>query len=476
MENNRPKTTSPVMTAPINMEAPPKYYFFLEQSTCHMKGRLHVSLQSMRVNFAFGKTGLTVDLPEGPAYRILETRWAAALGDQVTALESALDAPIGCVPLREMARGKASAAISVCDITRPAPNRVTLPLVLKRLAEGGIPRERTTILIATGLHRAATELEIVEILGEEIAGAYPIVNHNARELADHRDLGVTKSGTPVFVDKRYVDAGLHITLGFIEQHLMAGFSGGRKLIAPGLAYQDTIKTLHSPRFMRDKRAVEGSIEENPLHQELLEIAGMAGHDFALDVVLAEGRRIAGVFAGEPRMAHREGIAFVREKTTEWIPGVVDAVITTSAGYPLDLTFYQAVKGVTAASHIVKPGGVILLLAACGEGTGADEFSRLLKESRDAAEFLETILRIPVTIDQWQLEKLALVAQTHRLWFYTPGLPAEYHASVWGRIFGSAAEAVDALVDEVGGGEVAVIPEGPYVFARPRSAELETVGV
>ncbi|HEY3440786.1 MAG TPA: nickel-dependent lactate racemase [Paludibaculum sp.] len=430
----------------------------------------------MRVDFAFGKTGLTVDLPEGPAYRLLEARWAAALSDQIAALEAALDAPIGCAPLRELARGKASAAISVCDITRPAPNRVTLPLVLKRLAEGGIPPERTTILIATGLHRAATESEIVEILGEEIARTYPIVNHNARELVDHRDLGLTKSGTPVLIDKRYVDAQLHITLGFIEQHLMAGFSGGRKLIAPGVAYQDTIKTLHSPRFMRDKRAVEGSIEENPLHQELLEIAGMAGHDFALDVVLAEGRRIAGVFAGEPRLAHSQGIAFVREKTTEWIPAAADAVITTSAGYPLDLTFYQAVKGVTAASHIVKPGGIILLLAACSEGAGASEFSRLLKESPDAGQFLETISRTPVTIDQWQLEKLALVAQTHRLWFYTPGLPAEYHSSLWGSLFHSAAEAAEALAAEVAGGEIAVIPEGPYVFARPRSAELEAVGV
>lgn len=430
----------------------------------------------MRVDFAFGKTGLTAELPEGPAYRILETRWAAALADQVGALEAALDAPIGCAPLREMARGKASAAISVCDITRPAPNQVTLPLVLQRLAEAGIPREKTTILIATGLHRAATESEIVEILGAEIAAAYPIVNHNARELADHRDLGLTKSGTPVFVDKRYVDAELHITLGFIEQHLMAGFSGGRKLIAPGVAYQDTIKTLHSPRFMRDRRAVEGSIEENPLHQELLEIAAMAGHDFALDVVLAEGRRIAGVFAGEPRLAHREGIAFVREKTTQWIPAAVDAVITTSAGYPLDLTFYQAVKGVTAASHIVKPNGIILLLAACSEGAGASEFSRLLKESPNPAEFLETISRIPVTIDQWQLEKLALVAQTHRLWFYTPGLPADYHASSWGRNFSSAAEALQALAAATAGGEVAVIPEGPYVFARPQSAQPEAVPV
>jgi nickel-dependent lactate racemase len=431
----------------------------------------------MRVDFAFGKTGLAIDLPSGPAYRVIQPRFARAIDDPVAEIERRLDAPLGCPALEELARGRASAAISVCDITRPAPNRVTLPPVLARLERAGIPRERTTILIATGLHRPATPEEIVEILGQDIAASYPVVNHNARELTEHSELGATKSGTPVFIDRRYTGAGIRITLGFIEQHLMAGFSGGRKLIAPGLAYQDTIKALHSPRFMRDRRAVEGSIEENPLHNELLEIAAMAGHDFALDVALAPGRTICGVFAGEPRAAHAAGIAFVRENTTAWIPGLVPAAITTCAGYPLDLTFYQAVKGVTAASHIVEPGGIILLLAACDEGPGAAEFSRLLKESPDATAFLQTIRGTPVVIDQWQLEKLALVCQTHQVWFYTPGLPEEYHSSVWGRIFDTAALAVEALAAAVpAGAEVAVLPEGPYVFARPRSETLEPAAV
>jgi len=420
----------------------------------------------MRVDFAFGKDGLAVEAPAGPNYRLIEPRWAEALPDERQAVEAALDAPIGCAPLEELARGRGSAAVTVCDITRPAPNRLTLPPLLERLQRAGIAREKTTILIATGLHRPATPSEIVEILGEEIAAGYRTVNHNARELADHSHLGTTQSGTPVYVDRRYVEADLHITLGFIEQHLMAGFSGGRKLIAPGIAGERTIRTLHSPRFMRHARSVEGSIEENPLHHELLEIAKLAGHDFVCDVVLTRGRRVAGVFAGEPRQAHMAGIGFVRERTTSWAPRAVEAAVTTAAGYPLDLTFYQAVKGVTAASHIVKPGGIILLVAACSEGAGASEFSRLLKQSSDAAAFLESISNSPVTIDQWQLEKLALVARTHKLWFYTPGLPAEYHASLWGPIFSDAGAALAELARTVPpGGEVALIPEGPYAFAR-----------
>jgi nickel-dependent lactate racemase len=425
----------------------------------------------MRVNFAFGKTGLLIDLPPGPDYRILEPKWAGPLEAPQDAIEQALDHPIGSPPLSELARGKPSAAIAVCDITRPAPNRITLPPVLCRLAEAGVPRDETRIFIATGLHRAATSAEIEEILGPDIASAYPVVNHDARARGDHRDLGHTKSGTPVLVDQRWVDSAIHITAGFIEQHLMAGFSGGRKLIAPGVSYQDTIRTIHSPRFMRDPRAVEGSIEENPLHRELVEIAAMAGHDFVLDVVLAEERKIAQVFAGDPQEAHRAGIDFVRERTMASIPRKAEAAITSAAGYPLDLTFYQSVKGVTAASHLVKPGGVILVLSACDEGVGAPEFSRLLRESPEPADFLHRISDKPVIIDQWQLEKLALVCQTHQVWFYTPGLPLDYRASIWGRVFPSAQQALSELAEYCAGGDVAVIPEGPYVFARPEASSM-----
>jgi nickel-dependent lactate racemase len=422
----------------------------------------------MRVHFAFGKSGLEAELPPGPAWQLLKPRYAAPVEDEPAAIEAALDSPVAGPPLAELARGRRSAAIAVCDITRPAPNRLTLPPLLERLHRAGIPRERITLLIATGLHRPATPAELDEILGPEIAASYPLVNHNARRQEDHVFLGTVSRGTPVWIDRRYVEADLHITLGFIEQHLMAGFSGARKLIAPGLAGQETIRHLHSPRFMRDRRAVEGSIEGNPLHQELLEIAQMAGHDFIVDVVLGQARRICAVFAGSPREAHAAGVAFVRDKTTAWLPEPVEAAVTTAAGYPLDLTFYQAVKGVTAATHIVRPGGVILVLAACDEGAGAAEFSRLLMESVSAETFLKEIAEKPVTIDQWQLEKLALAASSHRLWFYTPGLPQEYHPKVWGRIFPTAAQALEALAAETGvGSPVAVTPEGPYVFARVR---------
>ena len=428
----------------------------------------------MRIDFAFGKTGLSLDLPEGFEYRVLEARSAVPLENASAAIERALDAPIGCPPLGELARGKRSAAISVCDITRPAPNREVLPPLLARLAAAGIPREGITILIATGLHRPATDAEFQEICGEETAARYRIVNHRARELSEHRALGKTAAGTPVHIDERFVSADLHITLGFIEPHLMLGYSGGRKLIAPGLAAQETIKVLHSPRFMRDSRTVEGSIEDNPLHRELLEIARMARHDFLVDVALGRGaprRPIAAVFAGEPVAAHRQGVEFVSRVMLETLHRPVDAVITTCAGYPLDLTFYQAVKGITAASHIVKPGGKILLLAACQEGVGGPEFSHMLAEGTADQTFLRKIEGAPVIVDQWQLEKLALVTGRAEVLYYVPGLPREFHSALWGKSFASAEEAVTALTGSLQrGAHIALIPEGPYVLARCEAFE------
>ncbi len=373
-----------------------------------------------------------------------------------------------------MARGKRSAAISVCDITRPAPNREVLPPLLARLEAAGIPPSGVTILIATGLHRPATEAEIREICGEEAAANCRVVNHHARELAEHRPLGTTATGTPVYIDDRFVSADLHITLGFIEPHLMLGYSGGRKLIAPGLAAQETIKALHSPKFMRDPRASEGSIEDNPLHRELVEIAAMARHDFLVDVALGRGtprRPIAAVFAGNPVAAHRRGVEFVSRVMLETLDQPVDAVITTAAGYPLDLTFYQAIKGITAASHIVKEGGKILLLASCDEGVGGPEFARMLAEGSPDQVFMKKIENAPVVVDQWQLEKLALVTARAEVLYYVPGLPREFHSALWGTGYASADEALRALAATLKpGARVAVIPEGPYVLAQAAAME------
>src|SRR5580692_9721207 len=400
----------------------------------------------MQIRFAFGHDGLDVTLPDGPRYELIESRSASALPDVAAALNLALDHPIGSKSLRELAAGKKTAAISVCDITRPAPNWLTLPPLLKRLHDAGIPVEGVTILIATGLHREATPSEINHILGPEIAAKYRIVNHDARVLADHRWLGTTGRGIPVYIDERFMAAELHITLGFIEQHLMLGFSGGRKLVAPGLAAQETIKVIHSPKFMREPMATEGSITDNPLHVELLEIARMAGHDFMLDVTLTQSREISGIFAGNPVEAHAAGVEFLRTTSLERLTGLADAVITSAAGHPLDMTLYQTIKGLTAAQHIAKPGGRILILGECAEGVGSPEFAAKVASFSDYDSFLDQIGKAAVELDQWQLAKMALVGLRHELFFYIPGVANDKLGNLASRCFANWQTAVAALLN------------------------------
>jgi nickel-dependent lactate racemase len=424
----------------------------------------------MKTHFAFGKPGIDVSIPDSIGCHVAHTRSAPALDHVTATLSDFLDHPIGCPPLTELATGKHTAAISVCDITRPAPNSVTLPPLLARLHAAGIPVEGITILIATGLHRAATPEELNIILGPEIAAKYRVVSHDARDLAAHRSLGATRRGTPVFIDERFMAADLHITLGFVEQHLMLGFSGGRKLVVPGVAAQETIKVIHSPKFMREPLATEGSIQGNPLHAELIEIAAMARHDFILDVTLTRERAISGVFAGHPVIAHAAAVNFLETTSLAPIPALADAVITSAAGYPLDLTFYQTVKGLTAAQHILKPGGRMLVLGECGEGMGSPEFARMIQNYPGHAAFLDQIRNTHVEVDQWQLERLALVGIKHELFFYTPGVQAAQLGSLAPRAFGDLDQAVAALLDGLPSGALVVmVPEGPYTYARPAPA-------
>jgi lactate racemase len=424
----------------------------------------------MKVRFSFGKGGLDVSVPDSFRSQVIMSHTAHALDDERAALDAALDNPIGCEPLLQLALGRKTAAIGVCDITRPAPNRVTLPPLLERLHRAGIPVEGVIILIATGLHRAATPDEINAIVGSEIAAKYRVVSHDAKALSEHRYLGRTVSGTPVHIDERFMAADLHITFGFIEQHLMLGFSGGRKLIAPGLAAQETIKVLHSPRFVREPLATEGSVAGNPLHAELLEIARMARHDFIVDVTLTQDRKISGVFAGDPVKAHAAGVAFVEHTCLERLDEPVDAVITSSAGYPLDLTFYQCVKGITAATHMVKPGGRILIVAQCAEGVGSPEYARRLSRLKDFKGFLKEIETAPVEIDQWQLEKLALTGEKFELFFFTPGVTRGQLGFLAEQCYSSLEEAVAAtLAGLPSDARVALVPEGPYTFARAQES-------
>ncbi len=424
----------------------------------------------MKITLAFGKNGLVAELPDTAQVSVLGMSGAPAINEPGTKLRSLLGQPIGSPPLSTLCRGKASACVVLCDITRPVPNPLLLPPILETLEASGIPREGIKLLIATGLHRPSTAEEREAMVGAEILRRYAVVDHHAREEGEQRNLGSTRGGTPVLIDRTYCDAKLKITTGFIEPHLMAGFSGGRKLIAPGCAGEATIKVLHSPSFLEHPACREGSIEGNPLHRELLEIARMAGHDFIVNVTLDQEHRVTGLFAGDPLRAHSEGVAFVRRAVRARLNEPADIVITTSAGYPLDLTYYQAIKGMTAALPAVRSGGVLILAAECAEGLGSPEFTAMATTFPSAKEFTDRILSSDVVIDQWQLEECARAARHAEVILVSPRIASDYAGRLFVRALPSMEEALLMAFARTGPrARVAVIPEGPYTLVDAGTA-------
>lgn len=424
----------------------------------------------MRVQLEYGKTGLDVELPDERILGVLKTQDAPPLDDPGAVIREALAAPTGTPPLAELARGRESACVVICDITRPVPNKIILPEILATLEAAGIPRERITILIATGLHRPNEGDELVELVGADIAANYRCENHHGKELDEHTYLGTTEKGVPAWIDSRYLEADLKITTGLIEPHLMAGYSGGRKLICPGIAALETVKIWHGPDFLEHPKADQGFLEGNPVHEENTRIALMAGCDFIVNVTLDEQRRVTSVVAGDMVQAFHAGVAFIEKHVKASLSEPVDVVVTSSAGYPLDTTFYQTVKGMIGALPIVKQGGTIVIAASLSEGIGSPEFQSLFDDNVSLDQFMERILgQDYFVMDQWQLEELAKVRRKAKVKLVSDGLPKETIDRLFVESAPTVEEAVaDSLAEYGPTAQVAVIPQGPYV--------LPTVGV
>ena len=418
----------------------------------------------MRVTLDYGRTGLPVELPDstiGP----LAIKPASPLPNPASAIADAIARPVGTLPLNELARGRRNACILICDITRPVPNKLILPPLLKTLDAQGIARKDILILIATGLHRPNGGAELEEMVGPEIKNSYRIENHHGKVLAEHANLGTTPRGVPAYIDRRYVEADLKITTGLIEPHLMAGYSGGRKVICPGIAALETVKVWHGPTFLEHPNADCGILEGNPVHEENTLIAKMAGCDFIVNVCIDGQRRITWVGAGDMEKAWLEGVRFCEQVVKVTLPKPVDVVVTSCAGYPLDTTWYQAVKGLTGALPIVKKGGTIILAASLSEGLGSPEFQQVLRENPDLREFKKKILgRDYFVMDQWQVEELAKVLERCKVKVVSDGLAPETLRQCHVEPARSVEQAVQEAYREYGDSmSLAVIPKGPYVL-------------
>jgi nickel-dependent lactate racemase len=419
------------------------------------------------VDVLYGTMGLTVALPPGAQATVIRKRPMAKLPDPERAVADALARPLSAPPFEQLARGKRSACILICDVTRPVPNHLFLRPLIERLIAAGVPRERITVLVATGLHRPNEGVELEALVGDPwVMRNVRVENHFARDAAAHVDLGVTaKRATPVKLDRRFVEADLRIATGLVEPHFMAGWSGGRKVIAPGVAHEDTIRTFHSARFMEDPAAIQCNLDGNPLHEEQLAIVRMLGDVYALNTVIDEDRDLVHVDFGEVIASHLEAVAFVAEATRVPVGRRFATVLTSSAGAPLDKTYYQTVKGMVTPLDILEPGGTLIVASACSEGFGSREFrasqSRLVELGPDA--FLQTLLaKRFADVDEWQTEMQLKPMRAGRVQLYTTGLGDDDRRLTGVENVGSVESAVAAAMARAGDAAVAVIPEGPYV--------------
>jgi nickel-dependent lactate racemase len=292
-----------------------------------------------------------------------------------------------------------------------------------------------------------------------------VENHFARNDADHVLLGTTRAGTVVRLDRRFVEADLKIVTGLVEPHFMAGYSGGRKVIAPGVAHAETITTFHNARFMSDPRAENCVLEGNPLHREQLEIVRMLGRVLGVNVVIDEHRQVSFVNYGEVVESHLQAVEFIRGFAQVPVPRRFKTIVTSAAGYPLDKTYYQTVKGMVAPIDILESGGNLIVASECSEGMGSEEYidaqRRLLAFGAD--DFYRDISRKShADIDEWQTQMQLRPMRLGGIHLYSTGLSPADRALTGVQMVDSVAEALARCVRSVGDPQVAIIPEGPYV--------------
>jgi lactate racemase len=418
----------------------------------------------MRLNLAYGKTGLPLELDDSLNVTVVEPSYVPAVPDPASAVREALRNPLGCPPLKDLVRPEMKVGVVFSDITRPAPNPLLLSAVLAEIR--GTRDVEVTLFNALGTHRPNTAAELRVMLGDDLFGRSRIVQNGCFDPSTQMNVGTTFRGHEAWLNAELMRCDLKVLTGFIEPHLFAGFSGGGKAIMPGLAGQRTVLGNHDAGMVGHPRAIWGVTRGNPVWEEIREVAGRAGSLFLLNVTLNRDKAVTGVFAGDLDQAHAAGCAFVRRSAMVAVPTPFDIVITTNSGYPLDLNLYQSVKGMRAAEQIVRPGGAIIIATSCWDGIPEHGlYGRLLRGSRSPQELLDKVCAPGfLEQDQWQAHIQALVQLKADVFVRSDGLTDDEIRGALLRPCRRIEETVAALVEKYGrGASICVLPEGPQTI-------------
>ncbi len=383
-------------------------------------------------------------------------------------VEKALDNPIASRSLEEQVKGKNNMVIITSDHTRPVPSSITLPILLRRIRAVN-PKIDIKILIATGYHRATTKEEMLDKFGKEIVENETLINHVSKDDTSLGYVGVLPSGGDLWLNKIALETELLIAEGFIEPHFFAGFSGGRKSVLPGVAGAKTVLANHCSEFIASDYARTGIIERNPIHKDMVFAAEKAGLRFILNVVIDSDKNIIEAFAGHSEKAHEKGCKFVLEQSKIEETPVSDIVITSNGGYPLDQNIYQAVKGMTAAEPCCSPEGIIIMVAACNDGHGGEDFYRSMAEAASPREVLDNVMKIPrgeTKPDQWEYQILARILDRFKVILVTDQCDPKMISDMHMEHAYTLDEALERALEEKGrDAEITVIPDGVSVIVK-----------
>jgi nickel-dependent lactate racemase len=418
----------------------------------------------VKISLAYGKEGLDLVLP-GVNADVIKPTHQPGLADERAAVLHALDNPVGAMPLSDWLKPDCRICITFTDITRATPNERLIPWLLGYLERHGVEPSQVILLNQLGTHRPNTREELTRMLTPAVVNKYLVVNHEPENPSALAQLGLTESGAPALINRHFVEADVRIVTGFIEPHLFAGFSGGVKGIMPGIAGTETTMSNHGYRHIADPSARFGVTKDNPVWEEMRDIALRVGRSFLLNVALNGEREITGVFAGDLLESHAVGCEFVRKSAMQLVHERYDLVVTTNSGYPLDLNLYQTAKGLAAAACIVKKGGTILVASECSEGVpSGSAFERLLNDAQDPRSLLDRLRKAEKTVpDQWQAQIQALCQQQARVLLFSRIPDQTVRKTHLEPCHDMAREVLSRATSGKPGFRVAILPLGPLTI-------------
>jgi nickel-dependent lactate racemase len=423
----------------------------------------------VKVTLAYGEKGLEVTLPDDLAIDVVNAKPDPPLQDPHQDLLQAINNPLMTKPLKELLKKRFSGKICVVisDSTRPVPSKIILNALIQIFGELEIPDSEIQILIATGLHRKSTPEEIRRMIGTEIIKRFDIINHVAEDAESLEFLGKNSFGTPVYINKVYINAGFKIITGYVEPHFFAGFSGGRKALVPGIAGAETIQANHSAKNIASPLARFGILKGNPIYEDAIDTAKMkeVKPDFMINVCINPKHQITKIIAGSLQ-AYNELVKYQEQLCFHPILQPYDVIITGNGGFPLDLNLYQAVKSMALGELGVKKGGTVISVNECRDKVGQPKFNELINLGICAEDMFSKVTQGEIKCsDQWEIQALARVL-THADVYVVSTMSEAELGKIGLKYAPTVEKALEKCREKYGNSmRVLILPDGPSIIPK-----------